>query len=212
MFQIRPVQKMGLLCLALAAAFSLLLAACGDDNSTSNAAKTATQATAASSATVAGSATAKAEGSSSPAASSYGAKPTDTDKNYVQAVCSAFNTYYQSTLTALANDPSLQEDNVKALQVITPFIKTFGDNLAKAKPPADAKEFHDSLVNSVKNVVDKVQKGEVKSTDDLNSLGGEVKQLSQSTQERLDAAAQNVKECQESVSPFSDNSSASPTP
>ena len=147
------------------------------------------------SATVAGETTATA-GSTTSGGS---ANASDADKTYAKQLCTSLNGYLDTFLQEASKDSSLLTDETKLLKIAGPAISGLGNDLQKVTPPADVKEYHDQLVAKAKEVSQKVQSGQISSIADIANVTSGVKAPPKAIRDRLQAAANDTKECQQSL-------------
>jgi hypothetical protein len=118
----------------------------------------------------------------------------NNDQTYAKLVCSSFNTYLASAVSQAIQDPSVLSDATKLAQVGSPALKKFADDMAKVTPPPGLETYHASVVASIRQLVDRMNNGQVHSPQDLADMGRQI-QPDAATQARLMAAAQSVTDC-----------------
>ncbi len=190
--KLRPFTFATFTSLTLLAAFAF--AGCSDSNDTPPATKTSSPGNATSNAT-GGSATA---GAGSPATSGDAA-PTDADRVYAKQLCTSLNNYLNDFLQKASTDPALLTDESKLLKVAGPAISSLGKELKTATPPADVKQYHDELIAKTQEVSRKVQDGTITSVAELASVTTGIKTPPKNVEARLQAAANETQECQDSL-------------
>lgn len=143
-------------------------------------------------------ATAPAE-TTATAGSTSGGSASDADKTYAKQLCTSLNSYLGTFLQEASKDSSLLTDETKLLKIAGPAISGLGNDLQKVTPPADVKEYHDQLVAKAKEVSQKVQSGQISSIADIANVTAGVKAPPKAIRDRLQAAANDTKECQQSL-------------
>jgi hypothetical protein len=130
--------------------------------------------------------------------SSSGGSGSDVDKRYVAAVCKAQLKLQDSLLNAEEDNADASEE--EAVEILIPFMQTYVNDLKKAKPPSDAKEFHDDVVKAFSDGIAKLKKE--KSIDVLQDIdpGSPPRRVA----ERLDKVAEDNEDCQEAEFTFSE--------
>ena len=123
----------------------------------------------------------------------------DADKTYAKQLCTSLNSYLGTFLQEASKDSSLLTDETKLLKIAGPAISGLGNDLRKVTPPADVKEYHDQLVAKAKEVSQKVQSGQISSIADIANVTSGVKAPPKAIRDRLQAAANDTKECQQSL-------------
>ena len=145
-------------------------------------------------------ATAPAETTATAGSTSGGsANASDADKTYAKQLCTSLNSYLDTFLQEASKDSSLLTDETKLLKIAGPAISGLGNDLQKVTPPADVKEYHDQLVGKAKEVSQKVQSGQISSIADIANVTTGVKAPPKAIRDRLQAAANDTKECQQSL-------------
>ena len=145
-------------------------------------------------------ATAPAETTATAGSTSGGsANASDADKTYAKQLCTSLNSYLGTFLQEASKDSSLLTDETKLLKIAGPAISGLGNDLRKVTPPADVKEYHDQLVAKAKEVSQKVQSGQISSIADIANVTSGVKAPPKAIRDRLQAAANDTKECQQSL-------------
>ena len=127
------------------------------------------------------------------------ANASDADKTYAKQLCTSLNSYLDTFLQEASKDSSLLTDETKLLKIAGPAISGLGNDLQKVTPPADVKEYHDQLVAKAKEVSQKVQSGQISSIADIANVTSGVKAPPKAIRDRLQAAANDTKECQQSL-------------
>ena len=148
------------------------------------------------------SATATAPGETTATAGSTSggsANASDADKTYAKQLCTSLNSYLGTFLQEASKDSSLLTDETKLLKIAGPAISGLGNDLRKVTPPADVKEYHDQLVAKAKEVSQKVQSGQISSIADIANVTSGVKAPPKAIRDRLQAAADDTRECQQSL-------------
>lgn len=169
-------------------ALSVVLAACGGDDSES-----ATDTGGAASATAATtSATTGAQGAqqANPAPSG--------DVAYMKAVCTAANDSLDPVIEKVSKDPSLLTDQKKLIDAMTPALSDLSGKLDKIDPPNDLQEYHDQLIQRFNDVIAKAKAGQVQSVVDIANASGGI-EPSPELKMRLENAASQAPECKESL-------------
>lgn len=182
--QIRPLALSAFAAVTILAG-AFVLSACGNNGD-----KPADSATA----------TAPAETTATAGSTSGGsANASDADKTYAKQLCTSLNSYLGTFLQEASKDSSLLTDETKLLKIAGPAISGLGNDLQKVTPPADVKEYHDQLVAKAKEVSQKVQSGQISSIADIANVTAGVKAPPKAIRDRLQAAANGTKECQQSL-------------
>ena len=127
------------------------------------------------------------------------ANANDADKTYAKQLCTSLNSYLDTFLQEASKDSSLLTDETKLLKIAGPAISGLGNDLQKVTPPADVKEYHDQLVAKAKEISRKVQNGQISSIVDIANVTSGVKAPPKAIRDRLQAAANDTKECQQSL-------------
>ncbi|MEO6042684.1 MAG: hypothetical protein ABIQ47_02020 [Tepidiformaceae bacterium] len=127
------------------------------------------------------------------------ASANDADKTYAKQLCTSLNSYLDTFLQEASKDSSLLTDETKLLKIAGPAISGLGNDLQKVTPPADVKEYHDQLVAKAKEVSQKVQSGQISSIADIANVTTGVKAPPKAIRDRLQAAANDTKECQQNL-------------
>lgn len=168
-----PIFRVRMFAVAAAAvvAVAFLVAACGDDSSTSG--PTATPGRP------------QSETSSS-------------DVAYMKAVCGAANDATSPVLTKIAGDTSLLNDQQKLMQALTPALSELSQKLADIQPPADLKDYHTKIVTQLNEVVGKAKSGQIQGFSDLAGVEATLKPPAD-VQPRVNTAANSAPECQQSL-------------
>lgn len=122
----------------------------------------------------------------------------ETDRAYIGAVCTAFNTYLTSFSNATQRDPQLFSDQAKLLKTAAPILETFAKDLGKAKPPKDMANYHDALVERVKTIATKAKGGMVVTTEELAGVSKGAPLPPGTVRDRLEEAAAGLPQCAQS--------------
>lgn len=130
---------------------------------------------------------------------SGGTTPTNTDREYAKQLCVSLNSYLDAFLRETSKDAELLSDEAKMLKVAAPILADLGDDLAKAKPPKDVEKYHNELVKQVKEVAQRAKDGKITTLQEISDVTSGVEEPPASVQARLQAASNEVKECQESA-------------
>jgi ABC-type glycerol-3-phosphate transport system substrate-binding protein len=117
--------------------------------------------------------------------------PTGSDEKYVTQLCTGFGDFQDSffkVLTSLTATSS-EKDVQKALEKpIDDLVKA----MERANPPKDVKQYHDDAVKQLQAMQKQIKSGNL---DALGDDEGVFPDPPQDVQDRLAAAAANVKEC-----------------
>lgn len=116
-----------------------------------------------------------------------------SDEAYVRAVCGAF-AKFEEDFTKLLSDPEALSDEDALTEKFAGVYRTFVDSVAKARPPADVREYHDAFVSQLRTSLDAAEKG------DLESAFAESSDLPappQDVQDRLQKVADGIEECRD---------------
>jgi hypothetical protein len=118
---------------------------------------------------------------------------TGSDEQFVADICKAgakFSTDIQAVLAAAAS----LSDPAKAAQKMAVPFQDFSDAFAKAKPPSDLKDWHNTASAKLKDAAAALKKGDLES--DIFTQDSPIPDLPQSAQDRLQKIADNNKDCQ----------------
>ena len=125
--------------------------------------------------------------------------PREADKTYARQLCTSLDAYLHGFLQEAAKDPALLTDETKLLKIAGPAITGLGNDLQKATPPADLKDYHNQLVAKTREVSEKVANGRITSVAEIANVTTGIKPPSKAIQDRLRAAIGETKECQDSI-------------
>ena len=121
-----------------------------------------------------------------------------SDAAYVKAVCTAANDAAGPVITKISSDTSLINDQQKLLAALTPAITDLAQKLSDIQPPADLKTYHEQVVQQLQQVAGKAKSGQLQGIGDISGLENTLKP-SQDVQDRVNAAAADIPECQQSL-------------
>lgn len=125
--------------------------------------------------------------------------PSGTDKEYASQLCGSLNTYLDAFIKETTKNPDLLSNEARLLKVAAPILANLGTDLARANPPADVKQYHDELVTKVKDVAQQANDGTITTLAEISDITSGVAEPPAEVQARLQAAAADVKECQQSL-------------
>ena len=127
-----------------------------------------------------------------------------SDEEYVKAVCQAVNRSVERSAEIedeideiMAGADNEDEALEEVFKLTAKPISDFANDLAKAKPPADMKEFHDQVVDAFKTHAKQLEDGDREAL--VRSAGAfDFLEPPQAIQDRLNAVAANTSECDDS--------------
>ena len=129
-----------------------------------------------------------------------------SDAAYMKAVCTAANDAAGPVITKISSDTSLINDQQKLLAALTPAITDLAQKLSDIQPPADLKTYHEQIVQQLQQVAGKAKSGQLRAS--AISPGWRTVNPSQDVQDRVNAAAADIPECQQSPSSRAASSAA----
>ncbi|PFG73220.1 hypothetical protein A9A59_0415 [Tepidiforma thermophila] len=122
---------------------------------------------------------------------------TGSDEAYVRAVCVATKTFGEET-ERYFSDPELVQDSEKLSKAIAGPLRTYVNRMAAAKPPPDARDYHEAAVRQLRTLLAAAERGEI-----LQALRdfGDTPEPPPEVEARLSAVAESIEEC-EDINPF----------
>ncbi|MGI8926113.1 MAG: hypothetical protein ACR2HN_05625 [Tepidiformaceae bacterium] len=127
---------------------------------------------------------------------------TGGDDKFVADVCKA-GVAFLNSLNKSISDPAIVQDSEKLTEKIADSFEDFSNEFAKARPPSDMKSWHSDASKELKARVSRLKKGE-----DLETVfadeGEPFPEPPAAAGERLRAAAEKNKDCQEAQFTFED--------
>jgi hypothetical protein len=123
------------------------------------------------------------------------AAPSDLDRAYAKAMCSAFGTYLSSLSAATQRDPQLFSDQTKLLAAAAPILDQFSKDLKQAKPPKDMANFNNAVVQKVTVIAEKAKSGQIVSTAEIGEITKGAPLPPTTVRQRLVEASQGIPEC-----------------
>jgi len=114
----------------------------------------------------------------------------DDDRAYATNLCSAFAGFYDSFDDVAAEvTPGEDEDPFAGF---LPIFEDLQDDISGIEPPGRYEDYHDNFLEIFDDVVEGLQSGDEGALEDIDSPEQDV-----ALQARLQAAAQDVEQCQE---------------
>ncbi|MDZ7727523.1 MAG: hypothetical protein U5Q44_04620 [Dehalococcoidia bacterium] len=112
-----------------------------------------------------------------------------TDESYAREMCTALSDYQDAFEEALSDiDPEAGEDEM--VETLASTFRDLADSMDDVNPPSDLSDVHDEMVSSIESAASALEDGNM---DALNEMDTDV---DQEIQDRLDAAAADVEECE----------------
>jgi hypothetical protein len=129
---------------------------------------------------------------------------TGSDEDYVKALCKAFSNFDERTEAAQSDADEIMADTDNVAQALEDVLKLmsepfsdFADELDKANPPADMKEAHDGLVDTLKVLAKQLEDGDLAALEESGDAFASF-EPSQDIQDRIEGVAENIPECSDS--------------
>lgn len=117
-----------------------------------------------------------------------------SDEQYVRGVCDALASF-QDELTKISDaEPNSVDDLQKLMNSLADAIENVADDLDNINPPADVADSHNAIVQLFRDAVEPLREGDLEALSALEP--GNAFDPPADVQARLNAAAQNVEECQ----------------
>lgn len=125
-----------------------------------------------------------------------------SDEEYVAAICDAF-LQFQNDITDIINDPdNADATEEEAVDLFLEPLEAYVDALDDANPPSDVESYHNQLVDSAREAVNRVrEEGTLEAFDEL----AEPEEPPQEIQDRLQAVANENPTCVEADFTFDDS-------
>ncbi len=124
-----------------------------------------------------------------------------TDEGYVAALCEAF-AQLQTDITDIVEDPDNADASEEdAVDLFLGPLEDYVENLDNANPPGDVEQYHDQLVDSAREAVDRVrEEGNLDAFTELE----DPEEPPQDIQDRLQAVADSNQDCIDAGFTFDD--------
>lgn len=130
-----------------------------------------------------------------------GGSGSGSDEDYVAAICKA-GLNFTKDLEEVFKDPSALADEKKAMEKLADIFEDFANDFAKAKPPADLKDWHNDASKQLKDGVKQIKDGDLES----GIFAGDTPfpEPPAEAGERLQKAAESNKDCIEADFAFTE--------
>lgn len=124
-----------------------------------------------------------------------------SDEDYVAAICKA-GLNFSKDLEEVFKDPESLADEDKAMEKLADIFEDFANDFAKAKPPADLKDWHNDASKQLKDGVEQIKDGDLES----GIFAGDTPfpEPPAEAGERLQKAAESNEDCQEADFAFTE--------
>lgn len=130
-----------------------------------------------------------------------GSGGTGSDEDYVSAICKA-GVDFSKALEEVFKDPSALTDEDKAIEKLSEAFEDFANDFAKAKPPADLKEWHSEASKQLKDGVKQLKDGDLEGG--IFAGDSPFPEPPAEAGERLSKIAETNEDCQEADFSFTD--------
>jgi hypothetical protein len=124
-----------------------------------------------------------------------------SDESYVAAICKA-GVEFSKALEEVFKDPSALTDEDKAIEKLSDAFEDFANAFAKAKPPADLKDWHEDAAKQLKDGAKQLKDGDLEGG--IFAGDSPFPEPPAEVGERLSKIAETNKDCQEADFSFSD--------